>query len=230
MKISETTFKLLQNFSSLNKNLYVQEGSRLETVSSAGNIYAVADVPESFPVSFGVYDLTKVLSSLKLLEEPSLDFEKDGVITITNKSGNSSVKIVTSPLGTLVSPHDPKIRSKLDKFNMDDPIINVDISLNDLSSVLEAARHLKVEDISLVGDGETLCLVAQNVAKNSSDKFSKNISKTEHTFSIDFKVPSLQIIETDYNVQVNRNRQCLWTAIGRNLFYYIAINNTSKLS
>jgi hypothetical protein len=49
MKISESTFEVLKNFSTINPSLSFKTGNVLRTVSPQKNILASAVVSESFP-------------------------------------------------------------------------------------------------------------------------------------------------------------------------------------
>ena len=54
MKISQDTLAILKNFSTINSNLLVKEGSYLTTISPTKNILAEANVSETFDVEFGI--------------------------------------------------------------------------------------------------------------------------------------------------------------------------------
>ena len=49
MKLSEQTVNILKNFSTINQNILVKEGSQLRTMSTMKNILAEAEVTEAFP-------------------------------------------------------------------------------------------------------------------------------------------------------------------------------------
>ena len=57
MKLSKNTIEVLKNFATINTNILVREGSTLSTISTGKNIFARADIEESFPQEFAVYDL-----------------------------------------------------------------------------------------------------------------------------------------------------------------------------
>ena len=56
MKLSSETIDVLKNFSNINQNLLVKEGSKLRTMSTMKNILAEVDVSETMPREFGIYD------------------------------------------------------------------------------------------------------------------------------------------------------------------------------
>ena len=59
MKISDTTFDVLKNFSTINQSLAFKAGNVIRTVSPQKNILAQAKVAESFPVDFAIYELNQ---------------------------------------------------------------------------------------------------------------------------------------------------------------------------
>ena len=82
MKLTSNTISILKNFSTINQNLMVKTGNTLSTMSAMKNIVAQAEVTETFPQEFAIYDLNEFLSALSLFEEPELNF-RDQYVTIT---------------------------------------------------------------------------------------------------------------------------------------------------
>ena len=74
MKLNDNTVNVLKNFSTINPNLLVKEGSTLTTMSAMKNIVAKADVEEVFPQQFAIYDLNEFLSSTSLFSAPVINF------------------------------------------------------------------------------------------------------------------------------------------------------------
>ena len=79
MKIGKDTIEVLKNFSSINPNLVIQPGNKVSTIAEAKNVMAVAEVTETFPKTFGIYDLNEFLSVLSLVNDPDLVFGDDKV-------------------------------------------------------------------------------------------------------------------------------------------------------
>ena len=61
MKLSEQTVNILKNFSDINQNILVKSGNQLQTMSTMKNILGTAEVSETFPRDFGIYDLNEFL-------------------------------------------------------------------------------------------------------------------------------------------------------------------------
>ena len=62
MKLSEKTFNLLKNFSSINQSILFKEGNSLRTMSVMKNILAEVEIEEDFPKDFAIYDLVQFLN------------------------------------------------------------------------------------------------------------------------------------------------------------------------
>ena len=83
MKVSKSTLDTFKNFASINTNLLVREGQVLSTVSNSMNILCRAQVTESFPREFAIYDLNQFLSLLTMDENADLNFGDESVTVQT---------------------------------------------------------------------------------------------------------------------------------------------------
>ena len=104
MKLSNETVDVLKNFSSINQNILVKEGTRIRTMSTMKNILGQANIGESFPKEFGIYDLNEFLGVLTLTKDPELEFSHDSYLTI--RGGHSKVQYFFSDPSILVTPPD----------------------------------------------------------------------------------------------------------------------------
>ena len=73
MKLSEQTVSLLKNFASINQNIQFKTGNKLQTISAQKNILVDAEIPESLPSDFAIYDLNKMLGVMSLFQDPELE-------------------------------------------------------------------------------------------------------------------------------------------------------------
>ena len=92
MKLSEQTKEILKNFSSINQNLLIKSGKTLTTMSAMKNIVAKAEVEESFPKEFAIYDLNEFLAALSLFKSPVLDFDEQFVTIKEENNTSNSLK------------------------------------------------------------------------------------------------------------------------------------------
>ena len=108
MKLSNETKEVLKNFSTINQNLVIKQGSNISTMSAMKNIIANAKVTEEFPKEFAIYDLNEFLAALSLFAKPELDFKEDFVLfTEENKALKywySDPSVVTTPQKEITMP------------------------------------------------------------------------------------------------------------------------------
>lgn len=93
MKFSASTISILKNMSSINSNILIEPGNKLRTKAINGNVMAVVDVKETFPLEFPIYNLGEFLSVLSLFNDPELEFKEKHCI-FTETSGSNSSKLV----------------------------------------------------------------------------------------------------------------------------------------
>ena len=87
MKLSKTTFDILDNFSGINQSIHVKSGNKLRTISVMKNILAEADVDEDFSSDFAIYDLSQFLSLVRVvhgIEDSELKFNNEKFVTISD--------------------------------------------------------------------------------------------------------------------------------------------------
>ena len=117
MKISESTFEVLKNFSTINPSLSFKTGNVLRTVSPQKNILASAVVSESFPQDFAIYEMNQFLGLTSLFEDAVFDFGSSS-LTVSEASQPSSQcrytytdpSMITSPPEKNLELPDPEVQ------------------------------------------------------------------------------------------------------------------------
>ena len=214
MKLSEQTVSLLKNFASINQNIQFKTRNKLQTISAQKNILVDAEIPESFPSDFAIYDLNKLLGVMSLFQDPDLDI-KDKTMNIGGKVDYMFADpsmIVTPPEKELVFP-EPEV-----KFAM----TNVDFN-----QTIKAAAMLGLPHICVSGDGSTIRLEATDVNNSSSDEFKTEVGTTSETFRMVFKIENLKLFTGDYNVEITSKGISKFTHTSTNLQYFIATESDS---
>ena len=103
MKLSNETVTVLKNFSTINQNLVIKEGTELTTMSALKNIVARATVKDTFPQEVAIYDLNEFLSLIKssVFFGAEYEFNQDKVTLAKDKAKSSYFYADPS---TVVSP------------------------------------------------------------------------------------------------------------------------------
>ena len=163
MKLSDKTVNLLKNFSNINQSILFKEGSKLRTISVMKNILAEAEVNESFPKDFGIYDLNQFLNGMGLHQNPDLDFDNEGHVVI--KEGRMRSKYFFADPSVIVTPPDK---------NLDLPSEDVSFVLNtqQLDRLLKAAAIYQLPDLAVVGENGVVRIVVRDKKNDTSNDLS----------------------------------------------------------
>ena len=221
MELNENTLNILRNFSDINQNILIRQGSVLKTISEARNVLATANVGDEFPNDFGVYDLNEFIGVLGLVDKPNLNFEDDHVI-IGDSSGRTKIKYFYSSEDTLTTP------SK--DITMPDSEVKFKLGAEVLDKIKRAASTLGHSEVSITN--------SNNIIKIS---VIDNKNKTSHAFSIDIdgeydqnskfnfilNISNLKIIPDDYEVEISSKLISQFSNSRINLKYWIAMEKSS---
>jgi len=220
MELSNNTLNILRNFSGINQNLLIKEGSTIKTISEAKNVLATAVVEEQFPQPFGIYDLNEFIGVLGLVDGPRLQFEDESV-TVGDSTGRSKVRYFFSPEETLTTPQkDINMPEAEVKFNLDSDTLN---------KVKKAAATLGHSEVSVSVKDGSLCLSVVESQNSTSNAFSIDIDGEFSTqnFSFVININNLKIIPGDYSVELSSKFISRFIHKELNVQYWIALEKTS---
>ncbi len=216
MKLSENTFDVLKNFSTINQSIIFKKGNKVRTVSVGNNILAQATVAESFPVDFGIYELNQFLGLVSLFENADLDFQ-DKYLTVSDGASNARYGY-TDP---------SSIKGAPDK-NLELPSVDVEFKMTKetLKKVLNGANQLSLPQVVVRGDGKEVTLVATDVKNPNTNEFGEVVGSTTDTFQFIFRSENLKFISDEYNVRISKKG--LAHFVGPRIEYWVAIEAGSK--
>jgi hypothetical protein len=208
MKLSEHTVSILKNFSTINQNILVKEGSQLQTMSTMKNILGTADVSEAFPRDFGIYDLNEFLGVLTLVNDAELKFDNDSYLTVNG--GRTKIRYFYSDPSILTTPPET--------FNPPECDVTFEVSKNVLTNLLKASAVMQLPDVVL-SNGKITATDLKNVTSN---KFTEQLDDTvSDPFELRFKVDNLKMIPGDYSVYASTSAGVSnW--VGKEASYWIA--------
>jgi len=213
--LSSTTIDILKNFATINNGIIIKKGNTLRTISNAENILAIANVQESFPQTFAIYDLNQFLDGLKLFNSPSFVFDNADYVTI--KDGRSRVKYYFSdPEITLKAAPDKSV-----KYPGSD--IEFTLSAANLDTIQKAADIYKLPDLNISSDEEIILSVRdnENATSNTYDMIVPGTFEGSH--SLDMKVENIRLLEGDYQAGVSKHHISQWKHLKHDLTYFIAL-------
>ena len=232
MKLSNMTIDVIKNFSTINTNLVLSEGSNvIKTMNLGKNVFAMATVPDEFPVQAVFNDVTKFLSVYKAFEEPEVEFDRNSV-DVSTSDGKSVVRMLYADIRNIVYPEkDLKLPSEDLSFDLEE---------EDFKKLLRFCDILSLPNIRirLNDDNQEELLVESYNAevKNSTDTYSVNIKDgylltNENTsFVISLDREHMKMIPGNYKITVSFAGVAKFENKDVDVTYFVALNrNNSKL-
>ena len=219
MKLSKSTIDILKNFKEINQSILFKQGNKLRTISVMKNILAEAEVNESFPKDFGIYDLNQFLNGMGLHQNPDLDFENEGHVVI--KEGRMRSKYFFADPSVIVTPPDK---------NLDLPSEDVSFELNtqQLDRLLKAAGIYQLPDLSVIGKAGVVKILVRDKKNDTSNDFAITVGETDKEFVFNFKVENIKIIPGTYDVVVSQKLLSRFKCKDYELTYFIALEPDSS--
>lgn len=226
MKISKQTRAILTNYSTINSNLFVEAGNNLRTMSPSRSIVSDVTVEESFPVSFGLYDLNRFLRILSLFSEPDLDFQ-DSFVVISE--GNKS---------TLVRYSEPSLLSYPKKKIADREYdVQFDLDKGSFENILKMANVMDLPDLIVRNcekDDTKAEIVLLDLGKTDNDEQSDKstigvelkTSSMGEKFRFHLAVEDLRMIPDDYTIQLSNENLSMFTSQNVGPVYWLALHSS----
>ena len=221
MEFSDNTMTIFRNFSDINQNILVKEGNILKTISEARNVLASAELEDTFPKCFGVYDLSEFIGVTNLVDKPNLSFE-DEYLTISDSTGRSKIKYFYSSTDTLTTP------SK----DITMPFAEVSFKLESavLDKIKRAASTLGHSEVSITDSGGSINISVVDTKNPTSNVFSIDIAgeyPEDTKFNFILNISNLKIIPDDYEVEISSKLISHFINPRMNVKYWIALEKSS---
>lgn len=218
MRLSKETIDILKNFASINMSLLFREGKKLKTVDASKAVMAVANISETIPREFAIYDLNQLIGLMSMFKEPELKFG-DKSLRIQDLSDSAS--FVYAAKEAIVSAPDKEVNF---------PGAEIEFSLNGdtLIRALRAASILAVTHVAIIGkDGKTY-LAALDANNNSSHMWETVVGKSDTNYRMIFRLDNLKVLPRDYNVVISSKGISKFSSTTGDVVYYIATETSSK--
>ena len=216
MKLSNDTKEVLKNFSTINQNLLVKNGSVIGTMSAMKNIVSKATIPDSFNNEFAIYDLNEFLSAMSLFKDPTLTFDEKSV-RFSEEGGGSKLTYMFSDPSIVTAP----------KTEITMPSVDVEFTFTQdtFNQILKASAVLGVPDVVLKGTtGGDIVLTVTDRKNETSNDFSIVVGENSPTeFTYFFKVENLKLLSGDYKVQVSSKGISHFSNVSKSIEYFIAL-------
>jgi hypothetical protein len=230
MKFTPKTIAILKNFYSINPSILIKPGNILETVSTTDSIIAQAKTDNEFTKKFGVYDISRLLSSLSLFNADDVDL-KISSKSIIMSEGKKTLEYACANEKDL--PDVPEFLTFSDKV-----AVHLTLSAEDFQNIFKAMGVLGLPEVVIQGDGKNLSAAGMDSDGRIQDNYTLSIGTTSKTFKAIFKLDNInKILLTDYDIkmEVMSNDEgdeyyvALFTGLNEEIKYIVAMSANSEL-
>ena len=222
MKLSKHTLNMLKNFSDINMSIEIKEGNILRTVSVQKNILAQAELEDTFPQDFAIYELNRFLGAVSLFDDPEFRFNGSSANIGTN---THSVDYVYCDPSMIVTPPEKNI-------TFPDPEVKFTLSQDALSQIMKASNVLGTPEIAVEGGphpNDVIRLMALDVNNDSTDTFKVVLEeRSDNKFRFVFKTENMKMLPGNYDVEISSKGISHFTMQGQKLQYWIATEASSS--
>ncbi len=214
--LSNQTLQVLKNYSTINSSILIREGSELKTISVGENAIAQYTCEESFPQTFGIYDLNQFLAGLSLFESPTLEFNNQEYVYIRGR-GRSAKYYFSDPEITLKSAPNKDV-------NFPGADIQFSLTQEDLSGLQKAANIYSLPDLVFRSSSGEIALELRDNENDTSNGYSQTVvGDTTGDYELTIKVENIRLHPGDYSVKVSQHLISEWKHQNLDLTYYIAL-------
>jgi hypothetical protein len=196
MKLSNETLTILKNFANINSGIFFKQGNKLSTVSSSKTILAEAELGDSFPQDFGIYDLNKFLGVVNMYKD-NAELEFDAV-NVNIGSGRAKTKYRLTDKTMIVAPPDKQL-------SLPSVDVQFQLSADDLEWILKTANVLQSPNVAVESDGDVVKLVMFDASNDSADisSIDLDVQPQGKRYKLVFKTENLKMIPGHYEVQIS---------------------------
>ena len=224
MKLSDTTLKVLQNFTTINQSLAFKEGRKLRTISPMKNVLAEAEIDEFIPKDFAIYDLPQFLNTVSLYKNADIDVSTSPNFASIKSAGayqfHQRSKYFFSDPSVIIAPPDKEME-------LPDEFISFAIAEEQLVKLMKSSSILQLPDLSVVGADGVVKLVVSDRKNDTSNEFAIVVNESKLRFQFNFKIENIKLIPGSYEVQISRKNLAKFTNSKYNLDYFIALEPDS---
>ena len=226
LTISEETYQILVNFSTINSSIVFKKGNLIRTIANAENILGEYVSEEYIPQAFAIYDLSEFISAIGICARdnslPTLHFDNDDYVTI--KGGNLSIRYYFS---------DPQITLKVaPEKEVKFPGSNISFTINqsDLKNLRDALAKFDLPEVLFRSRDGKVTVHGVDTENATSNTFWMDFPSGQSTgdFDLTLNTENLRVARNyDYHVKVSEHLLSEWAVVGPTkdlqLKYYIAL-------
>ena len=224
MILSEATIRILKTYADISVSFCFVPGNKMFVISAGdGKFYAVAEVAETFPMTFPIYDLKRFLSVLTLSSPADIEFNPTH-LKITGYDDRMVSELEITDISFIPMPK----KSNPPEFNSDD--LQMIISEQDLTKIMAMARVSEAPIIAIENDTKATYLKAYD-SKNANFRPTRmllNHIGNDEPYRIDLTTTYLSKLPADtYAVSIKKAGLVRFVGNKLPITYYIGAEATS---
>lgn len=225
MKLSDKTMAILKNFSTINSGIAFKAGNKISTVSPQKNILADAEIEETIPRDFCIYDLNNFLSAISLFRDGAeFDFDDKNVIIRNAVDGRSSIKYRFTDASMVIGAPDKRP-------NIPEVDVSFTFTQEDFNWILKTASVLGSPNIAVESDGDVVSLTTFDVSNDSSHVNTTNLTNMEgngNKYKLIFKTENMKMIPGEYEVEISSKGIAKFTSKAKDIVYFVTLEVSSQ--
>ena len=225
MKLSDTTLKVLQNFTTINQSLAFKEGRKLRTISPMKNVLAEAEIDEFIPKDFAIYDLPQFLNTVSLYKNADIDVSTSPNFASIKSAGayqfHQRSKYFCSDPSVIIAPPDKEME-------LPDEFISFAIAEEQLVKLMKSSSILQLPDLSVVGADGVVKLVVSDRKNDTSNEYAIVVNESKLRFQFNFKIENIKLIPGSYEVSISKKNLARFYSPNYKLTYFIALEPDSS--
>jgi hypothetical protein len=197
MKFSDRDVTILENFTIINPSVQFKAGNIQKTVSTSKSVMLKVKLDVEFDRDFAIYDLSRFLRTLKLLDDYSIHLEENHMVL---KGPQTTVKYIYCAPETIFSINQLKSQQDVVLPSIDANFVLTGVTYQKLT---KAISTLGVKNIAVVGENGKLFVETHDSEKRILDNLRMEIGQTSGKFNYVFSSDNLKLIPGDYSVEIS---------------------------
>ena len=146
-EVSESTLKILKNFSGISDSVRLRPGTTQRTVSAAKSMMAIADFDVPWPMETPIYQLPELINNLTSYDRPTLTFEEKQFV-IRGYDSPSHVEYPYSDASVVIVPPEKN-------FDLSDPVAVFTLPAKAVAEIKKFSQINNLPTVTIELDGGT---------------------------------------------------------------------------